>query len=108
GASSRTIPIMSSSDMGAPRSKGDVPAAGRPRLPARRPLVDQRTDRLTIDDGPDVALPQQVEHDNGQLVVHAECDRGRVHGLEATVENFEVADLVEPCGRRISPGVARV
>ena len=36
-----------------------------------------------------------VEHDDRQLVVHAERDRGRVHHLQAPVEHLEVADLGE-------------
>src|SRR5579862_8342518 len=36
--------------------------------------VDQRADRTALEDGPHVALPHQVEHDDGQVVVHAQGD----------------------------------
>ena len=45
---------------------------------------------LAHDDTPEVARALQVEHDDGELVVHAERDRGRVHHLEAAVDHFQI------------------
>ena len=49
-----------------------------------------------------------VEHDDRQLVVHAERDRGRVHHLEAAVEHLEVAHLVELHRVGIEAGIGAV
>src|SRR5580704_7416450 len=55
----------------------------------------ERSDRLSRDGALDVACRSQVEHDDGQAVVHAERDGGGVHHLEALLEDLEVRDAVE-------------
>ncbi len=63
---------------------------------ARSLLVcDQRADRLAADHALDVAARVQVEDDDGQLVVAAQRDRGRVHDLEVLLQHLEVGDAVE-------------
>src|SRR6266545_961571 len=64
-ASSRTIEIMSSSLMSRTLS---------PPLP--HASVDQSANGCTFDDRTDVALAEQVEHHDREVVVHAQRDGG--------------------------------
>src|SRR5512147_1243277 len=60
--------------------------------------ADQRTDLFTGDDTADVAGAIQIENDDGKVVVLAKADGGGVHHLEALLQHFHVADLVEHFG----------
>src|ERR671919_2854931 len=59
---------------------------------------DDRAHGLAAYDPRDVAGSGQVEHDDRQLVVHAERDRGGVHDLEAAVEHLDVRDPRQALG----------
>src|SRR3989442_8145560 len=45
---------------------------------------------------PYTTLFRSVEHDDRQLVVHAERDGGGVHDAEALVQHLDVRDPLEP------------
>src|SRR5947209_19899424 len=62
------------------------------------PSVDQRADRFADQHPVDVAGLEDVEDDDRQLVVAAECDGRRVHDLEALVDDVDVGDLVVALG----------
>src|SRR6478736_7908496 len=53
---------------------------------------DQCSDLLTCDRTGDIAVDEQVEHQDGHAVVHAEAEGGRVGDLQATVDDLAVAD----------------
>src|SRR5215813_15586599 len=67
-----------------------------------------RAYRLAGHDAPDIPPCREVEHHDGQLVVHAERDGRGVHHLEATVEGLDVADAGQLDGLGILQGVGRV
>src|SRR5262245_38018067 len=56
---------------------------------------DERADGLADDGAPDVPRRPQVEDDDRQAIVHAERDRGRVHHLQALLEDLQVRDAIE-------------
>src|SRR5207302_328874 len=56
-------------------------------------VMDQGAELLSPDDALDVALLLDVEHDNGEVVVHAQGDGGRVHDLEAFVDHGDEGEL---------------
>src|SRR5437899_12687857 len=56
-------------------------------------VCDQCAELLSLDDALDVALLLDVEHDDGEVVVHAQGDGGRVHDFEALVDDGEEGDL---------------
>ena len=83
-------------------------------LPAWRLIETSVPIRSPLEGTADVARLHQVEHHDGQLVVHAEGDGGGVHDLQALVEDLHVGDLVvawwprgrawgRPCRRRRRP-----
>src|SRR5215210_1473517 len=80
------LPILSTVSRRMSSIMGDGPATS----------CDQRTYRLPLEGAPDVARGHEVEHDDGQLVVHAEGDGRGVHDPEAAVEDLDVVDLGEP------------
>ena len=49
-----------------------------------------------VTDPSDVALAREVEHHDGELVVHAERDGRGVHHLQAPVEHLDVPDARQP------------
>src|SRR5713226_6452139 len=51
-----------------------------------------RAHRLPGHDAPDIPPCREVEHHDGQLVVHAERDGRGVHHLETPVEGLDVSD----------------
>src|SRR6476646_11040977 len=59
---------------------------------------DQRSDLLTCDRSGDIAVDEQVEHQDGHAVVHAEAEGGRVGDLQATVDDLAVADRRQQFG----------
>src|SRR5262245_36931239 len=69
---------------------------------------DDRAHRLTGDDAPDVAPPGEIEHHDGELVVHAERDGRRVHHRQSPVERFDVADAGELHRLRVLGRIGRV
>src|SRR4051812_34780431 len=92
-----------------PVSKMTVSTNSLSELMWRRASSNQRTDLLFADqDTTEVAAGQHVEHHDGESVVHAEGERGRVHDVQALVERVHVGDLVEACRRRIEAGIGRV
>src|SRR5215467_14301876 len=60
-------------------------------LGGRRVVGDDRAHRLAGDDTPDVAPSGEIEHHDGELVVHAERDSGGVHHRQAPVERLDIA-----------------
>src|SRR5581483_1295397 len=60
--------------------------------------ADQRSHFFAGKDAPDVSRTVQVEDDDGQVVLAAKRDGGRVHHLESALEEVEIADLVEHLG----------
>src|SRR5216683_8072104 len=67
-----------------------------------------RADRLPGHDAPDIAACREVEHHDGQLVVHAERDGRGVHHLETPIEGFDVADARQLDGLGVLEGVGGV
>src|SRR4051812_34657888 len=57
--------------------------------------ANEGADGPTFEDAPHVAVTQQVEHHDGEVVVHAQRDRGGVHGPQTLVQHVEIGDLVE-------------
>src|SRR5689334_2852446 len=57
--------------------------------------ANEGADGPAFEDASHVALTHEVEHHDGQVVVHAERDRGGIHGPQALVQHVEVGDLVE-------------
>src|SRR5215207_3243045 len=53
-----------------------------------------RADLLAHDDAAEIAAGAKVEDDDRELVVHAERDCGRVHHLEAFLQDLQVRNLV--------------
>src|SRR5215469_13551169 len=83
--------VASPNDLhGAP---GRHPAAAK-AASALRP-ADKGTDPLAPDRPHDVALPHQVEHDDRQVVVHAQADRRSVHDAQFATEHLGVVQVVE-------------
>src|SRR5512143_2454438 len=58
-------------------------------------------DRLAADGPQDGVLAVEGENDDGQVVVLAERDGGRVHDLQALLEDVDVLDPPELPGRRV-------
>src|SRR6266702_1707343 len=56
-------------------------------------VCDQCAELLSLDNALDVALLLDVEHDDGEVVVHAQGDGGRVHDFEALVDDGEEGQL---------------
>src|SRR5487761_737712 len=69
---------------------------------------DQCADLLAEDHALDVARNEQVEHEDRNVIVHAERDGGIVHHLDAPVEHLEVVEVVELEGIGIELGVGCV
>src|SRR5450759_2557837 len=59
------------------------------------PSSDDRSDTLALERALDVRVTLHVEHDDGQVVVHAQRDGRVVHHLEASVDDLDVRKLVE-------------
>src|SRR5262244_4112231 len=59
-------------------------------LGERRVAGDDGAHRLAGDDAPDIAPSGEIEHHDGELVVHAERDGGGVHDRQAPVERLDV------------------
>src|SRR5512140_84430 len=55
-------------------------------------LPYQRSDGLARDHARQVSARADVEHDDGQFVLHAQRDGRRIHDLEALVQNVEIRD----------------
>src|SRR5256885_11576684 len=53
----------------------------------------QGAELLSPDDALDVAFLLDVEHDDGEVVVHAQGDGGRIHDLEALVDHGDEGQL---------------
>src|SRR5256885_16046727 len=53
----------------------------------------QGAELLSPDDALDVAFLLDVEHDDGEVVVHAQGDGGRIHDLEAFVDHGDEGQL---------------
>src|SRR6266516_8104704 len=66
---------------------------------------DQRPDRLPADRPPDVPLGEQVEHDDRQIVVHTQRQRGGVHDLEFPADRLEVVEAQELAGFGMPLGI---
>jgi len=58
--------------------------------------------------GAEVALAENVEHHDGDLVVHAEGEGGGVHHLEPASEGVAVGDRLEALGSWIGSGIGIV
>src|SRR2546426_10157417 len=56
-------------------------------------VCDQCAELLSLDNAFDVALLLDVEHDDGEVVVHAQGDGSRVHDFEAFVDDGEEGQL---------------
>src|SRR5256712_11067078 len=56
-------------------------------------VVDQGAELLSPDYALDVAFLLDVEHDDGEVVVHAQGDGGRIHDLEAFVDHGDEGQL---------------
>ena len=54
---------------------------------------------------PEVALAEDVEHHDRDLVVHAEREGGGIHDLESAPEGVAVGDRLETLGPGIGPGI---
>src|SRR3954453_2327317 len=94
--SSASLSTRSSSSL----MRSEPPAAGR--------SPNQRTDRLTQEYGPHVALGHEVEHDDRHVVLHAERHGGGVHRPEPAVDDVDVADLGDERGLRVRAGIVGV
>src|ERR1700681_2727360 len=64
-------------------------------------LPDERADRLAPDDALDVSAAHELEHDDGQPVVHAQRQRGIVQDREPELEHFQIVERPEADCRRI-------
>src|SRR3954471_5251332 len=71
-------------------------------------LTDQGADLLTCDRACDVAVLEQVEHDDRHAVVHAEADRGRVGDPELLGQDRAVVQVVVHRGGGVGPRVVVV
>src|SRR3954467_9757693 len=94
--SSASLSTRSSSSL----MSSELPAAGR--------SPNQRTDRLTKEYGPHVALGHEVEHDDRNVVLHAQRHRGGIHRAEAAVDDVDVADLCEQRRLRVGARIVGV
>src|SRR3989442_4739881 len=72
----------------------------------RRP--HKRSHLFTQHDPFDVAWGQEVEDDDGYVVVHAQRERGVVHDLDPAIQDFEVTEAFELGRSRIAFGVRGV
>src|SRR6266571_5055932 len=77
-------------------------------LGRHRVVGHDRAYRLPGHDAPDIAACREVEHHDGQLVVHAERDGRGVHHLETSVEGLDVSDPLQLDGLGIFEGVSGV
>ena len=57
--------------------------------------IDRRADVLAERGAHDVRVIVDVEHDERNLVVHAERRRRRIHDLQALVQDFDVLERLE-------------
>ena len=73
-----------------------------------RGVYDQGADGGPPDSLADVAVGQQVEHDDRHVVVHAEAERGGVGDLQALLQHLAVGDLGEHRGVREHPRIGVV
>ncbi len=67
--------------------------------------ADQRADPVSGHRPGDVALLEQIEHQDRHLVVHTQTEGGRVGDLEFLVEDLAVGDLGEHSGVRVGTRV---
>src|SRR5688500_8744855 len=67
----------------------------------RQSTRDQRPHFFTEDDALQVMWFEQIENDDGHLVVHAETEGGRIHDLELLLQGFEIGDAREALRFRI-------
>src|SRR5690349_14368047 len=65
-------------------------------------------DRLAEDDALHVPARAEVEHDDRQVVVHAEADRRRVHHLQVLLQDVDVRERRELRRGRVLLRVVRV
>src|SRR5882757_9863780 len=70
--------------------------------------ADQCADPLTPYRATDVALGQQVEHDDRHIVVHAQAECRRIRDLEAALQHLAMCDLGEHLGGGVGLGVGGV
>src|SRR5207302_11039335 len=70
--------------------------------------VDAGADGLTEDDSLDVPFGEEIEHDDGHPVVHAQRDCGAVHDGETAVEHIEVRQVRQPRRVRVLQRIRRV
>src|SRR5919197_1450869 len=96
------------------------PCASSTRLPAACPRsrrlpslvlahrADPGADRLAAHCPADVPIGEQVEHDDGQVVVVAQRQGGGVHHLELAPDRLQVVDAQEAAGLRVLPRVGLV
>src|SRR5215467_1593671 len=59
-------------------------------LGGRRIAGDDRAHHLAGDDAPDIAPSGEIEHHDGELVIHAERDGGGVHHRQTPIERLDV------------------
>src|SRR6476646_5121349 len=76
-------------------------------IPCLLPCLDDGTDVLTGDDTGDVAVGK-LENVNGEPVVHAQRERGRVHDLEAALDRLEMRETRQKPGLGIDVRVSVV
>src|ERR1700674_3141961 len=54
-----------------------------------------RPNLLPAHHAPDVAVLIQVEDDDGEVIVLAQADSGRIHHLQAQLQNIHVGNVLE-------------
>src|ERR1700720_3219638 len=64
-------------------------------------LPDKRADRLAPYDAFDVPAAHELEHDDGQSVVHTQRQRPIVQDRQPEFEHFQIVKCAEPDRRRI-------
>src|SRR5690348_7008482 len=64
---------------------------------------DQCSDLLTCDGPGDIAVGEEVEHQDRHAVVHAEAERGGVGNPQSAVDDLAVRDLGEKLGVGVVP-----
>ena len=77
-------------------------------LPNSIPGDDAGADRPALGGGAEVALAENVEHHDGNLVVHAEGKGGGIHHLEPASEGVPVGNGLETLGPRVGAGIGVV
>src|SRR5437763_12602910 len=70
--------------------------------------LDGCADGLAHDDAAKVARRAEIEHDDWQLVVHAQGNGRSVHDLETLLEDLQIGDFVEPRGGGVQHGIGGI